>query len=66
LRGRLDGPQVGFGTARKSNKLEKSYDPGPGSYLLPGTVGNIPKYLLLKKQGAKKVKSKTSISFTNY
>lgn len=66
LRGKLDGPQVGFGSARRSDKLEKSYDPGPGSYMLPGTVGNIPKYLLSKKNAAKKVKSKTSISFTNY
>jgi len=32
LRGKLDGPQVGFGTERKKHKVEKTYEPGPGSY----------------------------------
>ena len=66
LRGKLDGPQVGFGTERKKHKVEKSYDPGPGSYQLPGTVGNIPKYLLAKRGPTKKLKTQTSMSFEAY
>lgn len=31
----------------KSTKIKKTFEPGPGSYDLPTTVGHIPKYLLL-------------------
>ena len=45
IRTKHDGPKVGFGSERKKTKVKKTYDPGPGSYDLPGTVGNIPKHL---------------------
>ena len=31
----------------KVTKIKKTFEPGPGSYDLPTTVGHIPKYLLL-------------------
>jgi len=33
----------------KITKIKKTFEPGPGSYDLPTTVGHIPKYLLLGK-----------------
>jgi hypothetical protein len=39
------GPAISFGTEKKKTKIKKTYAPGPGSYNLPGTVGNIPRYL---------------------
>lgn len=46
---RIYGPgyQYGFGTEFKSTEIKKTFEPGPGSYDLPTTVGHIPKYLLL-------------------
>lgn len=38
-----------FGTEAKKNKIKKTYEPGPGSYDLPTSVGHIPKYLLIGK-----------------
>lgn len=52
VRGNFDGKQMSFGKQRKKTKVKKSYDPGPGSYNLPGTIGNIPKYMLISKQTA--------------
>ena len=46
-RAKLDGPKVGFGTQMKSTKIKKTFEPGPGSYDLPTSVGHIPKYLLM-------------------
>ena len=36
--------------------IEKTWEPGPGSYKIPDTVGNIPKYLLMSKRNKKVVK----------
>jgi len=43
----FNGPQIKFGNQRKTTnaEIEKTYEPGPGSYQIPGTVGNIPKYI---------------------
>lgn len=46
-RGKHDGPQVGFGTEMKKNKLKKTFEPGPGSYELQGTFGHLPKHVLI-------------------
>lgn len=46
-RTKLDGPQVGFGTQMKVTRIKKTFEPGPGSYDQPTTVGHIPKYLLM-------------------
>lgn len=45
----FDGKRTSFGKEQKKNKIKKTYQPGPGSYNLPGTVGNIPKYMKLSK-----------------
>jgi len=50
MRGKNEGPQVKFGNEVKDNKIKKTYEPGPADYDLPGTVGNIPKYLRLKQE----------------
>jgi hypothetical protein len=50
VRGKVDGPEIRFGNEVKSNKIKKTYEPGPGSYDLPGTVGNIPRYLRLRQE----------------
>jgi len=42
-RGRLAGPQWGFGTQSRSQE-RKSEAPGPGQYKIPHTVGDVPKY----------------------
>ena len=42
-----EGPQIGFGTQMKVTRIKKTFEPGPGSYDLPTTVGHMPKYLLL-------------------
>ncbi len=31
----------------KLTKIKKTFEPGPGSYDLPTSVGHIPKYLLI-------------------
>jgi hypothetical protein len=64
----LGGRKIGFGSEQKVTKIEKTYNPGPGSYILPGTVGNIPKYLMnSNKMAAKRIrKAKTNISLDNY
>lgn len=49
-RGKFDGPQIKFGNEAKNTKIKKTYEPGPANYDLPGTVGNIPKYLRLKQE----------------
>ena len=49
MRGEFDGHKTSFGKEGKKTEIKKTYAPGPGSYNLPGTVGNIPKYLLLSK-----------------
>ena len=46
-RPKLEGPKVGFGTQMKMTKIKKTFEPGPGSYDAPSTVGHIPKYLLM-------------------
>ena len=46
------GPAITFGSEKKKTKVRKTYAPGPGSYDLPGTVGNIPKYLMNSKNVA--------------
>lgn len=61
VRTEFDGKKTSFGREMKKNKLKKSYCPGPGSYDLPGTCGNIPKYLILSKQiQAQKIKRSKS------
>ena len=58
IRGKHDGKKIGFGKQKNCTKTKKTYDPGPGSYNLPGTVGNIPKYLLIaNKAAAQRVKN---------
>ncbi len=47
-RTKIDGPLVGFGTEMKKNKLKKTFEPGPGSYEIPDTVGHLPKYVFMK------------------
>lgn len=42
-----EGPKVGFGSQPKNTVIKKTFEPGPGSYDLPTTVGHPPKYLLL-------------------
>lgn len=58
VRGKLDGPKIRFGNEWKTTaqSIEKTWEPGPGSYKIPGTVGNIPKYLLMSKRNKKVVK----------
>ena len=46
-RTKIDGAQIGFGSQQKLTKIKKTFEPGPGSYDLPTTVGHIPKYLLM-------------------
>jgi Sperm-tail PG-rich repeat len=50
IRGKFDGAQVKFGNEIKNTKIKKTYEPGPATYDIPGTVGNIPKYLRLKQE----------------
>lgn len=50
IRGKIDGPQVKFGNEVKNTKIKKTYEPGPATYDLPKTVGNIPRYLRLKQE----------------
>lgn len=50
IRGKIEGPQIKFGNEVKQTKIKKTYEPGPANYDLPGTVGNIPKYLRLKQE----------------
>uniref|UniRef100_A0A7S3J6Y2 Uncharacterized protein n=1 Tax=Euplotes harpa TaxID=151035 RepID=A0A7S3J6Y2_9SPIT len=50
VRSKLDGVQIKFGNQAKDTKIKKTYEPGPASYDLPGTVGNVPKYLRLKNE----------------
>lgn len=55
------GPEVAFGSEIKKTKIKKTYEPGPGSYDLPTSVGHIPKYLLIGKsaeEGPERTKSK--------
>lgn len=52
ISGRLDGPKSKFGHQKKVTSIEKTYEPGPGSYYLPNTIGNIPKYMLLASKAA--------------
>ena len=37
-------------TKLKIQKIKKTYEPGPATYDMPGTVGNIPKYLRVKEE----------------
>ncbi|KRX10806.1 hypothetical protein PPERSA_00976 [Pseudocohnilembus persalinus] len=41
-------PTIGGST--RFSKTKKSYEPGPGSYDIPGTIGRIPEYLMLSKK----------------
>jgi hypothetical protein len=50
VRGKNEGPEIKFGNEVKSTKIKKTYEPGPGTYDLPSTVGNIPRYLRLKNE----------------
>ena len=54
IRGKIEGPEVKFGNEIKNTKIKKTYEPGPGSYDLPSTVGNIPRYLRLKHEEEEK------------
>ena len=47
VRPRLEGAMVGFGTEMKKNKLRKTFEPGPGSYEIPGTMGHLPRHVLM-------------------
>ncbi len=49
-RGRFEGPKVGFGTQGKQTRIKKTFEPGPGSYDLPTSVGHLPKYLVTAGQ----------------
>ena len=37
-------PRFGFGTEPQRTKLHKTSTPGPGIYLVPSTIGNMPSY----------------------
>jgi hypothetical protein len=47
VRPKLDGPMVAFGTEMKKNKLKKTFEPGPGTYEVPSTIGHLPKHVLM-------------------
>lgn len=47
VRPRFDGPLIGFGTEMKKNKLKKTFEPGPGTYEIPSTIGHLPKHVLM-------------------
>ena len=62
IAGQFDGSAIGFGTEKKKTRVRKTYAPGPGSYNLPGTVGNIPRYLMTAGSvQAQRIKSEKSI-----
>eukprot|EP01022_Parablepharisma_sp_SALTPOND_P004840 TRINITY_DN121097_c0_g1_i1.p1 TRINITY_DN121097_c0_g1~~TRINITY_DN121097_c0_g1_i1.p1 ORF type:complete len:544 (+),score=34.02 TRINITY_DN121097_c0_g1_i1:1336-2967(+) len=42
----LPGPTITFGGERKQTETKKSKYPGPGTYNIPSTIGEIPTYLL--------------------
>ena len=50
IRGKIEGPHIKFGNEIKNTKVKKTYDPGPLTYNLPNTVGNIPRFLRLKQE----------------
>ena len=41
----IGGPDINFGKDPKKTSIEKTFEPGPGSYLTYGTVGNVRGYL---------------------
>eukprot|EP01017_Pseudomicrothorax_dubius_P008295 TRINITY_DN12719_c0_g1_i2.p1 TRINITY_DN12719_c0_g1~~TRINITY_DN12719_c0_g1_i2.p1 ORF type:complete len:155 (+),score=11.22 TRINITY_DN12719_c0_g1_i2:92-556(+) len=46
VRGDLDGSKYSFGLSLKKKGLKKSlFDPGPGSYDIPHSIGVVPKYV---------------------
>ncbi|TNV83171.1 hypothetical protein FGO68_gene7617 [Halteria grandinella] len=47
VRPKIDGPLVGFGTEMKKNKIKKTFEPGPGTYEIPSTIGHLPKHVLM-------------------
>ena len=47
VRPKMDGPQVGFGTEMKKNKIKKTFEPGPGTYEVQGTLGHLPKHVIM-------------------
>jgi len=42
----FSAPKIGFGNEKKQTETKKSKYPGPGTYNIPNTVGEIPAYLL--------------------
>lgn len=42
----FSGPRIGFGSEKRIAEFKKSKLPGPGSYNLQSSVGDIPTYLL--------------------
>lgn len=61
------GKTTTFGKEKKKYKVKKTYDPGPGTYNLPGTVGNVPSYLLVaSKMAAKRLeRSRSAATLAN-
>lgn len=47
VRSKNDATMVGFGTEMKKNKIKKTFEPGPGSYEIQGTLGHLPKHVLM-------------------
>ena len=45
IRGGVMGPKWGFGTGLRP-RTANSKDPGPGTYLIPPTFADVPKYLI--------------------
>ena len=41
----IGGPEINIGKEAKKTSIEKTFEPGPGSYLTYGTIGNIRGYL---------------------
>lgn len=66
VRGKNDGAKIGFGTEKKKTKVKKTYAPGPGSYNLPGTIGNVPKYLLAANSAAATRQKKLKRQLSEY
>lgn len=43
-----------FGTEKKDTVIKKTFAPGPGSYDIPTTVGQMPQYLRVEENRAMK------------
>lgn len=49
----IGGSNISFGREEKKTKLEKTFDPGPGSYATYATVGQVRGYLKEERLGRK-------------